>query len=143
MRKPITLPALLPALLLLCACSRKVYVPVESRTATSDTLRIVERRGDTLLLRDSVVMCVAGDTVVKEVWRERGLLRGSDRVRDRTVHDTVLREVPVPVAVPSDDAAQKERRPSLLERLREAVKSALLLVCLTLLVIYLWKSRKS
>lgn len=141
MRKPITLPALLPALLLLCACSRKVYVPVESRTATSDTLRIVERRGDTLLLRDSVVMRVAGDTVVKEVWRERGLLRGSDRVRDRTVHDTVLREVPV--AVPSEDAAQKERRPSLLERLREAVKSALLLVCLTLLIIYLWKSRKS
>lgn len=141
MRKPITLPALLPALLLLCACSRKVYVPVESRTATNDTLRIVERRGDTLLLRDSVVMRVAGDTVVKEVWRERGLLRGSDRVRDRTVRDTVLREVPV--AVPSEDAAQKERRPSLLERLREAVKSALLLVCLTLLIIYLWKSRKS
>ena len=141
MRKPITLPALLPALLLLCACSRKVYVPVESRTATSDTLRIVERRGDTLLLRDSVVMRVAGDPGVKEVWRERGLLRGSDRVRDRTVHDTVLREVPV--AVPSEDAAQKERRPSLLERLREAVKSALLLVCLTLLIIYLWKSRKS
>ena len=141
MRKPITLPALLPALLLLCACSRKVYVPVESRTATSDTLRIVERRGDTLLLRDSVVMRVAGDTVVKEVWRERGLLRGSDRVRDRTVRDTVLREVPV--AVPSEDAAQKERRPSLLERLREAVNSALLLVCLTLLIIYLWKSRKS
>lgn len=141
MRKPITLPALLPALLLLCACSRKVYVPVESRTATSDTLRIVERRGDTLLLRDSVVMRVAGDTVVKEVWRERGLLRGSDRVRDRTVRDTVLREVPV--AVPSEDAAQKERRPSLLERLREAVKSALLLVCLTLLIIYLWKSMKS
>ena len=141
MRKPITLPALLPALLLLCACSRKVYVPVESRTATSDTPRIVERRGDTLLLRDSVVMRVAGDTVVKEVWRERGLLRGSDRVRDRTVRDTVLREVPV--AVPSEDAAQKERRPSLLERLREAVKSALLLVCLTLLIIYLWKSRKS
>lgn len=141
MRKPITLPALLPALLLLCACSRKVYVPVESRTATSDTLRIVERRGDTLLLRDSVVMRVAGDTVVKEVWRERGLLRGSDRVRDRTVRDTVLREVPV--AVPSEDAAQKERRSSLLERLREAVKSALLLVCLTLLIIYLWKSRKS
>ncbi len=135
------MPALLPALLLLCACSRKVYVPVESRTATSDTLRIVERRGDTLLLRDSVVMRVAGDTVVKEVWRERGLLRGSDRVRDRTVRDTVLREVPV--AVPSEDAAQKERRPSLLERLREAVKSALLLVCLTLLIIYLWKSRKS
>ena len=141
MRKPITLPALLPALLLLCACSRKVYVPVESRTATSDTLRIVERRGDTLLLRDSVVMRVAGDTVVKEVWRERGLLRGSDRVRDRTVRDTVLREVPV--AVPSEDAAQKERRPSLLERLREAVKSALLLVCLTLLILYLWKSRTS
>ena len=141
MRKPITLPALLPALLLLCACSRKVYVPVESRTATSATLRIVERRGDTLLLRDSVVMRVAGDTVVKEVWRERGLLRGSDRVRDRTVRDTVLREVPV--AVPSEDAAQKERRPSLLERLREAVKSALLLVCLTLLILYLWKSRKS
>lgn len=141
MRKPITLPALLPALLLLCACSRKVYVPVESRTATSDTLRIVERRGDTLLLRDSMVMRVAGDTVVKEVWRERGLLRGSDRVRDRTVRDTVLREVPV--AVPSEDAAQKERRPSLLERLREAVKSALLLVCLTLLILYLWKSRKS
>ena len=141
MRKPITLPALLPALLLLCACSRKVYVPVESRTATSDTLRIVERRGDTLLMRDSVVMRVAGDTVVKEVWRERGVLRGSDRVRDRTVRDTVLREVPV--AVPSEDAAQKERRPSLLERLREAVKSALLLVCLILLIIYLWKSRKS
>lgn len=141
MRKLFALPAVLPALLLLCACSRKVYVPVESRTATSDTLRIVERRGDTLLLRDSVVMRVAGDTVVKEVWRERGLLRGSDRVRDRTVRDTVLREVPV--AVPSEDAAQKERRPSLLERLREAVKSALLLGCLTLLIIYLWKSRKS
>lgn len=141
MRKPFALPALLPALLLLCACSRKVYVPVESRTATSDTLRIVERHSDTLLLRDSVVTRISGDTVLKEVWRERGLLRGNDRVRDRTVHDTVLREVPVPVA--QADATTKERRPSLLQRLREAVKSALLLICLTLLIIYLWKSRKS
>lgn len=141
MRKLFASPALLPALLLLCACSRKVYVPVESRTATSDTLRIVERRGDTLLLRDSVVTRISGDTILKEVWRERGFLRGNDRVRDRFVHDTVIREVPAPVA-PSA-AEQKERRPPLLERLREATKSALLLICLTLLIIYLWKSRKS
>lgn len=86
MTKKITIPAIIAItliLLSLCACSRKVYVPVErTRTVTdstfihrADTLTHQLHTIDTLMLRDSVVVMVRGDTIYKEAWRIR------DRVR--------------------------------------------------------------
>lgn len=88
MTKKITLPAIIALaltliLLSLCACSKKVYVPVErTRTVTdstfihrADTLTHQLHTIDTLMLRDSVVVTVRGDTVIKEAWRLRDRIR--------------------------------------------------------------------
>lgn len=63
----------------ICACSKKVYVPVErTRTVTDSTYihradsltRLLHMR-DTLIVRDSIVTRITGDTVYKEAWRIR------------------------------------------------------------------------
>lgn len=86
MTKKITLPAIIYTILLTLAassCSRKVYVPVErTRTVTdstfihrADTLTHQLHTIDTLMLRDSVVVMVRGDTIYKEAWRIRDRIR--------------------------------------------------------------------
>lgn len=80
---------LLPILLLLPSCSRRIYVPVESIREVHDTVRIdtasrradIIIRRDSIIIRDSVAVVINGDTTVREVWRWR------ERVRE--VHDTV------------------------------------------------------
>lgn len=86
MTKKITLPAIIFTILLTlsaASCSRKVYVPVErTRTVTdstfihrADTLTHQLHTIDTLMLRDSVVVTVRGDTIYKEAWRIRDRIR--------------------------------------------------------------------
>lgn len=70
---------LLTLALLICACSKKVYVPVERTVVRTDSVavhradsltRLLHTR-DTLVIRDSITTTVRGDTVYKEAWRIR------------------------------------------------------------------------
>lgn len=82
MTKKITLPAIIAITLIqlsLCACSKKVYVPVERTVVRTDSVavhradsltRLLHTR-DTLVIRDSITTTVRGDTVYKEAWRIR------------------------------------------------------------------------
>lgn len=63
----------------ICACSKKVYVPVERTVVRTDSVavhradsltRLLHTR-DTLVIRDSITTTVRGDTVYKEAWRIR------------------------------------------------------------------------
>ena len=80
---------LLTLALLMASCSKKVYVPVERTVVRTDSVavhradsltRLLHTR-DTLVIRDSIVTRITGDTVIKEAWR----------IRERVslVHDTV------------------------------------------------------
>lgn len=70
---------LLTLALLMAACSKKVYVPVERTVVRTDSVaahradsltRLLHTR-DTLVIRDSITTTVRGDTVYKEAWRIR------------------------------------------------------------------------
>ena len=82
---------------LACGCSRAVYVPVESVSYRTDTLRVINSRVDSVVMRDSVAVYINGDTVRITQYRDR--LRWRDRVD--TVYkarvDTARVEVPVAV----------------------------------------------
>lgn len=73
------------AALAIGGCTSTRYVPVETvrevTTHTTDTLRLVQLRVDTVLERDSVAVVVRGDTV----WQTRF----RDRLRVQLRHDTV------------------------------------------------------
>lgn len=111
---------LLTLALLMAACSKKVYVPVERTVVRTDSVavhradsltRLLHTR-DTLVIRDSITTTVRGDTVYKEAWR----------IRERVslVHDTVrigsgftaernrLDSVRVPVTVTVEKVVTKE-----------------------------------
>lgn len=131
----ITLPLLL-SLLLLCACSRKVYVPVQSTAYHTDTLYRSQLRIDSVYIRDSVAVISLGDTVrVAEYhYRDRTkLLR--DTVREAAV-DTVRVSVPVPGESP---LSRRER----FRALAGPCSIALLVgACLSVAVIWLVRRRK-
>lgn len=54
-----------------CSCSRKVYVPVETVKIRMDSVEKIRHQIDSIVVRDSVIMLVRGDTTIKEVWRWR------------------------------------------------------------------------
>lgn len=84
---------LIPALLTLAGCSTAHHATM--RDATSDTVRIVVSRADTLRIADSTVIDRSADTVRIDRWRtvERRTVIRDTLWRSRT--DTVSVAVPV------------------------------------------------
>ena len=81
------------------SCTRHIYVPIESSTATSEVSMEYSARIDTVLRSDTVTLILSekGDTVTHSVtrWRTRvSVVRDTVSV-ERT--DTVFRQVPVEV----------------------------------------------
>lgn len=91
----------------ICSCSKKVYVPVErTRTVTDSTFihradsltRLLHTR-DTLVIRDSIVTRITGDTIIKEAWRTRdrvSIIRDTVRIGNgfelQQLHRDTIRE---------------------------------------------------
>lgn len=104
--------------LLLCVgCTKKIYVPVESVSYHTDTLRMGTQRVDSIWLRDSVSVVMRGDTVYHTVYR--------DRYRYRTLSDTVYQARVDSVQVPQICEVEKIRE---VERRRSAPEKVLLIV---------------
>lgn len=84
-------------LMLLCGCTRKVYVPVERTVLHTDTFRQQQLRVDSFYLHDSTAVFISGDTV--RITRYRDRLRDRLRVDTvyRTIGDTVREPIPYPV----------------------------------------------
>lgn len=94
----LTLAMAICALLgLLCSCTRKVYVPVESMAIRTDTVFTAKVRVDSVMLRDSVTVMQRGDTVLITKYRDR--FRYSERTDTvyQSVTDSVRVAVPYPV----------------------------------------------
>ena len=91
----------------ICSCSKKVYVPVaRTRTVTDSTYihradsltRLLHMR-DTLIIRDSIVTRITGDTIIKEAWRTRdrvSIIRDTVRIGNgfelQQLHHDTIRE---------------------------------------------------
>ncbi len=93
---------LLPALpvlaaLVLAGCARTVYVPMENTSHTTDTVRLVNLRTDSVVQRDSVAVYVNGDTVRITRWRDRFRYRDRTDTVYKAVTDSVKVSVPYPV----------------------------------------------
>lgn len=128
------------ALLLLCGCTRRIYIPVESTAVRTDSIRTNLWHTDTVLMRDSVVMRTVGDTVTREIWRLRERFSRNGDVRYRTVRDTVVRNVPVEVEL--EKRVEVPAKLSLRQKAQMAVGRfclPLLLLAIILFAIYKFK----
>lgn len=105
----------LALILLLTACAKTVYVPVE--TVRTDSVRITQVQRDSIHVTDSVYIHMQADTVYKEKWRTvyRDILRTDTAFIERT--DTV--QVPYPV----------ETKLTVWQKLKMSLKVLLAVVC--------------
>lgn len=113
---------------LLCAsCARVEYVPV-SRV---QYVTRADVRHDTIAVKDSVVVYVKGDTVIRDRWRteyrEREVLRHDTIVKADTI--TIVKEV--------------EREPTRWQRARETAGGIAIALCLLIVVARFINSRQS
>ena len=83
--------------LLTTACTRTVYVPVQSHTASSSDREHITARVDTVLDRDTVTLTlsVKGDTVRQDVTRWRTRIKEKTCTLSVCQTDTIFREIPV------------------------------------------------
>lgn len=92
---------LLLTLLVSASCTKKIYVPVETRSVSTDTVERFVTLRERLATVDSVTTESRGDTVfrtiVRERWRNLTLADSSRRLRTDTVRltRTVMVEKPV------------------------------------------------
>lgn len=85
------------ALILLCSCSRRVYVPVETVRHNTDTLRLTALRVDSVFMHDSIAVMLRGDTVYITKYRDRFRYRTHTDTVYKAVIDTARISVPYPV----------------------------------------------
>ena len=95
----------------ICSCSRVQYVPLETVRRDS-VMQVVERR-DSIHVRDSVAVYVAGDTIHHDRWRTI--------YKETARRDTIYKESRDTVAVPYP----VETRSTLAKRIADAVAAAL------------------
>ncbi len=109
----------------ICSCSKKVYVPVErTRTVTDSTFihradsltRLLHSR-DTLIVRDSIVTRITGDTIYKEAWRTRdrvSIIRDTVRIGNgfelQQLHCDTIRE-PQIIELEKEVVKEVEKKP--------------------------------
>ncbi|OKY84363.1 MAG: hypothetical protein BHV69_10100 [Bacteroidales bacterium 52_46] len=85
------------AIVLLCSCSRSVYVPVETVRHNTDTLRLTALRVDSVFMHDSIAVMLRGDTVYITKYRDRFRYRTHTDTVYKAVIDTARISVPYPV----------------------------------------------
>lgn len=88
---------LIVALVALCSCTRKIYVPVENAVMRTDTVYSAKLRVDSVIFRDSVAVIQKGDTVFLTRYRDRYRVREHTDTVYQSVIDSVKVSVPYPV----------------------------------------------
>lgn len=134
MNRSITVIATIIFLIVTAGCTRKVYVPVATTTHSHDTLHIVRTCRDTLLLRDSIHIHTRGDTVFKDVTRDRIRVSLQHDTVVRTVSDTIVKEIHA--AAESSGMRASKNGSALLTPLIWAAAIALLLIVVKVLKKY-------
>lgn len=123
----------LVALIAVGGCTKKIYVPVESRQIATDSVRTATIRKDSVWLKDSVFVAVRGDTVIKESYRWR--------TRDRFVTDTVFKERrdTVKVTVVKEIPVETAEKRSLFRRMADGLLSILAVTGIVAVGVAAWR----
>lgn len=125
----LTVLIVLPVLIALSSCTRKVLVPVENTVTSTDTLLQTQLRVDSFWQHDSVAVMLKGDTVRIAEYHFRNKVK---MVRDtlyKSVTDTARIAVPYPV----------ERKLTRWERIKqEAGGIAIGALCIAILTFIVW-----
>lgn len=119
---------LLLATALFPSCRKEIYVPVESERIVTDTVHRINIRMDSIIMRDSVVIRTAGDTIVKESWR----IREKVKLVNDTVYQSKTDSVVKPVIVPVEKKVIERKFKWLSAEALAMAAAILLLVCLLL-----------
>ena len=135
----------------ICACSKKVYVPVERTVVRTDSVavhradsltRLLHMR-DTLIIRDSIVTRITGDTIVKEAWRTRdrvSIIGDTVRIGNgfelQQLHRDTIRE-PQIVEVEKEVVKEVEKKPPWWKRTLQYTGGA------ALILLMLWIAAKA
>lgn len=135
----------------ICSCSKKVYVPVERTVVRTDSVavhradsltRLLHMR-DTLIIRDSIVTRITGDTIVKEAWRTRdrvSIIRDTVRIGNgfelQQLHRDTIRE-PQIVEVEKEVVKEVEKKPPWWKRTLQYTGGA------ALILLMLWIAAKA
>lgn len=127
-------------ILLTAGCSRRIMVPVENVSVRTDTVRIISATSDTVIWRDSVVVAIRGDTVVKEAWRLRDRVAHTSADRNQVSRDTIVRQIPVEVERRVE--VEVERPLTLWQRIRLSLGSLMLIATFISLLLLISKIRK-
>lgn len=102
------------AALIIGGCTSTRYVPVETvretTTHTTDTLRLVQLRVDTILERDSVAVIARGDTVWQTRFRDRLRVQLRHDTVKEVSRDTVTSYIERPVPYPVEKRVEVEKR---------------------------------
>lgn len=88
---------------------REVPVSIERYASVVDSLHRRIARHDSVISRDSVVMLIAGDTLIREAWRIRERIHSVCDTVVRLRCDTVMREIPVKVTVREQSGVTESR----------------------------------
>lgn len=90
------------ALLMLttAGCSKTVYVPVENSSITHNMNRQKRLTSDTLYIHDSITTIINGDTMIREIIRDRNhiMFRCDTIEKQRT--DTIFKTTVIPCTGP-------------------------------------------
>lgn len=126
----LTVLIVLPVLIALSSCTRKVLVPVENTVTSTDTLVQTQIRVDSFWQHDSVAVMLKGDTVRIAEYHFRDKVK---MVRDtlyKSVTDTARIAVPYPV----------ERKLTRWERIKqESGGIAIGALCIAILTFIVWR----
>lgn len=78
------------------SCTKKVYVPVETISIKTDSIRDIKFHTDSILIRDSVIIREFGDTVT--IYKTRDRIKTQIKLDTvlKTLRDTIIKEIPVP-----------------------------------------------
>ncbi len=131
----LTVLIVLPVLIALSSCTRKVLVPVENTITRTDTLLQTQLRVDSFWQHDSVVVMLKGDTVRIAEYHFRDKVK---MVRDtlyKSVTDTARIAVPYPV----------ERKLTRWERIKQEAGGVAIIaevVAIAILAVWLFRRRE-
>lgn len=98
------------------SCTKHIYIPVESHSV--DSVANHSLHVDTIIFRDSIKISMRGDSVSKEVWRDRIKIRHSRDTIFRSRTDTVRIPVEIPMLQPPTSP-----RISRIEQIINAIKA--------------------
>lgn len=121
----------------LCCCTRKIYVPAESKAIRSDTVNLFRTEREYIHDTDTLMLYMRGDTVFRDniKWRTR-----TATVHDSVyvaVHDTLHVKEPYPV----EKIVEVERKRAWWETALIAVGSVSLLA-LSVYIAYMHRRRR-